>query len=65
MSALTHNEKIRRARERSRRAEENCPHWDYDNPGGDDYSCCREMRAADEALRAATKATKDSTRETT
>ena len=35
-----------------------CTHWDYENPGGSSYECCRVLRIADEKKRNARLAAK-------
>lgn len=32
-------------------AAQECPHWDYENPGGDEHACCKAMRDADQDVR--------------
>jgi hypothetical protein len=45
--------RLQNARRTSGAAQENCPHWDYENPDGGEHECCRRLReCADEVRRA-------------
>jgi len=38
---------LQQARQDYRRAQENCPHWDYEcDTQGEFYSCCEELQDA-------------------
>lgn len=44
---------VANARTRFSRAQETCPHWDYENDGDSTAECCNELREAQLALRRA------------
>ncbi len=52
-----HTAQIRRdaAYTACRRAEDNCPHWDYENEGHD-HDCCRALHSAQLELKSARRA---------
>jgi hypothetical protein len=58
MTMPEHTAQIRRdaAYRAARRAEENCPHWDYEDGSGHDHECCRALREAQLELKAAARA---------
>jgi hypothetical protein len=43
--------KLANAIRESDQAAAECTHWDYENPGGEYFPCCRALRIADEKKR--------------
>lgn len=49
---MTYTEQLTAAKRARSHAQNDCPHWDYDEPDGADYPCCYVMRKAEDRVRA-------------